>query len=122
LLNRRYCPAFDAVDLVDAVALADRPTLAPARQVEVLREHVAPVAFLIPIAITRTAASTEVAVPGIVTIALAVPGIVPVPHVWILPISCRPHFSASARERSTLASMDRRVMPLQAIVGSRQLS
>ena len=37
----RQRAALGAVDLVDAVALANRPALASARQVEVLREHVA---------------------------------------------------------------------------------
>jgi hypothetical protein len=102
------------------VALADRPTLAAAQQAEILREHVTRVAFLIPIAITRAAAPAEVAVPSIVTIALAVPGIVPVPHVSILSTSCRPHLSGIAREQSTSASMHSRVIPLQPIVGLRR--
>lgn len=37
----RWRAAFGAVDFVDVVALADRPTLQAARQVEVLREHLA---------------------------------------------------------------------------------
>jgi hypothetical protein len=118
----RQHTALGAVDLIDTVALTNGSALASTWEIEVLREYVTRVTFLVPIAIVRAAAATEVAVPGIVTIALAVPGIVPVPHVSILSTSCRLHFSGIARGRSASASMESRVTPLQPIVGLRRLS
>jgi hypothetical protein len=67
-------PALGAVDFVHAITLSYWPTLTAARQVEVLREHVTRVAVLIPIAITRAAAATAVAVPTIAPIAPAIRG------------------------------------------------
>ena len=59
----RQRAALVAVDLVDAVALANRPTLASARQVEILREDVARVAVLVPIAIAAATTTADAAVP-----------------------------------------------------------
>ena len=49
--NGRQHAALGAVDLVDTVALPNRPALASARQVEVPREHVAWIALVVPVAI-----------------------------------------------------------------------
>jgi hypothetical protein len=74
-------PAFVAVDIVDAVTLADRPTLAAARQVEVLREDVArgTVARIMGVS---AAAASSIAVARLFTIPVAFPAwVVPVQHV-----------------------------------------
>jgi len=78
-------PAFLAVDFIHTIAVSHWPTLTATGQVEVLCEHITRVP--IPIAITHTAAATEVAVPTIAPISPAIPRIVPVPHVLILPLS-----------------------------------
>jgi hypothetical protein len=77
----REHPAFRAVDLVHAIAFSDRPALASAWQVEVLREHVAWIATagLIAVGATATAATASVAE----VVAVAIVGrarIVSVPH------------------------------------------
>jgi hypothetical protein len=48
---------------VDAVAIADGPTLASAREVEILREDVTRVALLAPVAFAAATSTTEVSVP-----------------------------------------------------------
>ena len=88
--------ALGAVDLIDTVALPNRSAFASTWQVEVFREHVTRVEILIPIAIARAAAATDVAVPSVLTIALAIPGVVPVPHF-------RFDFSANRCSRMTRA-------------------
>jgi hypothetical protein len=101
------CPqhaALGAIDLIDTVALPNQSAFASTWQVEVFREHVARVEILIPIAIARAAAATDIAVPSVLTIPLAIPGIVPIPHF-------RFDFSADrcsriTRERSASPSMD----------------
>ena len=55
--------AFGAVDLVDAVALPDRSALTAPRQVEIPRERVARISFLVSVALTCTATAPEAAVP-----------------------------------------------------------
>jgi hypothetical protein len=67
-----------AVDLVDSGALPHRPTLASARQVEILRERVT---RFVTASLTGTASASEAAVPGIIVVAIACRSrIVPVPH------------------------------------------
>jgi hypothetical protein len=78
--DRRQRAALAAVDLVRTVALPNRSALASTWEVDILREYVTRVAFLIPIAIARAAAATNVAVPGATTIAIGVVRIAPVPH------------------------------------------
>ena len=73
--------AFGAVDLVHAIALSNWPALTAAWQVEVLREHVPRVAFVIAVAIARAAATTEAAVPRAAAVSAVVRSrIVSVPH------------------------------------------
>jgi hypothetical protein len=74
-------PAFSAVDLVDAIAFSHRPTLTPARQVEILRERLPRVSLVIALALTRAASAADGAVPSIVTIAVTVSDVESVPHV-----------------------------------------
>jgi hypothetical protein len=79
-------PALGAVDFVHAITLPNWPTLTAAWEVEVLCEHITRVAVPIPIAITRVAAASELAVPTITPVSPAIPRIAPVPHVSILPL------------------------------------
>jgi hypothetical protein len=89
--------ALGGVDLVDTVTIPNWSALASMWEVEVLREHVTRVAFLIAPTVARAAVAAAVAVPSIAPIALVTPGIVPVPHVSILSTSSKAHFAGSAR-------------------------
>jgi hypothetical protein len=68
--------ALGTVDLIDTVALPNRSAFASTWEVEILREYVTRVTFLLPIAIARAAAATNVAVPGAATIAIVVARVV----------------------------------------------
>ena len=72
--------ALGAVDLVDAVALSDRPTLASAREVEIPGEHVARVTVFVAVAFAAPTTTAEIAVPRSAAIAVVASRIVPVPH------------------------------------------
>ena len=61
--NGRERAALVAVDLVDAVTVAYRSALGPARQVEMLRKDVTWVVFFVPVAIVCTAPAAETALP-----------------------------------------------------------
>jgi hypothetical protein len=78
--DRGKHPAFSAVHLVHVVAVTHRPAFTSAWQVKVFREDVLWLTLIIPIAIDRAAAATEVAVPVAATIAIVVARIVPVQH------------------------------------------
>jgi hypothetical protein len=56
-------PAFSAVDLVHAIAFSNRPTVTPARQGQVVHEHIARVTIghMIAFAAPATAAAVAVA-------------------------------------------------------------
>lgn len=55
--------ALSAVNLVDAVAVPHWPAHRSARQVEILGEDISRIALVIAVALTRTAAAAEIAVP-----------------------------------------------------------
>ena len=61
--RRSIKPVELAGPAVDAVALADRPTLRSTREVEIRGEHVARVALLAPVAFAAATSTTEVSVP-----------------------------------------------------------
>lgn len=61
-------PAFGAVDLVHAVAFSHRPALTSAREVEVLREHIARVSIGWMIAYAASATAARASVPGIAAV------------------------------------------------------
>jgi hypothetical protein len=84
--DRPQYAAFAAIDLVDAIALANRSALTSARQVDVPGEHVARVAFSVAVALTRTASAAAIPIPGTAAVpSLVRPGVVPVPHDRLLP-------------------------------------
>jgi hypothetical protein len=72
--------AFGVVNLVHPIAVSHWPTLTAPWQIEVLREHVTRLAFLVSIAIARTAAATKIAIPGATAVAVVAARIVPVEH------------------------------------------
>jgi hypothetical protein len=108
--DRSEHPAFGAVDLVYAIPVPDWATLAASRQIEILAEHVSRIMLMIAVVITGPASAAAVARPSVVTIALTIARIVPVPHLSPrLPADRR---SGVTRERplcrvSATASIDR---------------
>jgi hypothetical protein len=64
--------AFRPVNLVHAIALSHWPALTAARQVEISREHVTGMSPIIPVSIALTAATSEVAFAGIVTVSVVI--------------------------------------------------
>jgi hypothetical protein len=73
--KRSDCPkhaAFVAVDLVDAIAVADRAPLSPARQVDIAREDAAVVAHVMRVAVIAAATTGEAAFQGVAAVAAVV--------------------------------------------------
>jgi hypothetical protein len=70
--NRRQRAALDAVEFVYADTVTHLLAIAPARQVEVSREHVARLALVGPVAQARAATPAKAAVPGTATNAIVV--------------------------------------------------
>ena len=58
--------ALDAVDRVDAIALAHWSPITSAREIEISREHIMPLLFSVPLACT--APTAEASVPRITTV------------------------------------------------------
>jgi hypothetical protein len=74
-------PALDSVDLVDVVALSDRPTLASTWQVEISGEHVARFTVSVAaVAFVAATATAETAIRRFVTVTAIASRIVSVPH------------------------------------------
>lgn len=92
--DRPQHAAFAAIDLVDAIALANRSALTSAWQVDILREHVTRVMCLVAVAVTRTASAAAIPIRRTAAIAILVSRVVPVEH----------HFPQGSRQRQRVNS------------------
>jgi hypothetical protein len=72
--------ALSTVDLIHAIPFSNWPPLAPAGQVEILREHMSRVVIIFETALTAAAAATAVSIAVATVAVISRPRIVSVPH------------------------------------------